>query len=159
MWSQLTSLDARLARIFGLQHFAPYGDLIFRLLMAPIFIVGGLGHFVEHEQMLARIDGSPWLDVVRAIADPGLLLHLSGIVFVVFGILLALGLMTRASALVLFVTLVPITLSIHIAPGHTGPLLKNVAILAALVHFFLRGGGAYALDRAPARSGTDPGTA
>ncbi|MCF4164769.1 DoxX family protein [Zavarzinia compransoris] len=159
MWSRLTGLDAGLARIVGLERFAGIGDLVFRVLTAPIFIVGGLGHFVEHEQMLARIEGSPWLGLVRAIADPGLLLHLSGIVFVVFGILLALGLMTRLSALVLFVTLVPITLSIHIAPGHTGPLLKNVAILAALVHFFLRGGGAHALDRAPARPGTDPGAA
>ncbi|MDD3444817.1 MAG: DoxX family protein [Zavarzinia sp.] len=141
MMGFLTALENRLATL------GPASDLVFRVLTAPIFVVGGLGHFVEHEQMLARIDDSPWAGVVRAIADPSLLLYVSGIVFVIFGGLLALGLFTRLSALILFVTLVPITLSIHIAPGHTGPLLKNVAILAAMVHFFVRGGGAWSLDR------------
>lgn len=53
------------------------------------------------------------------------------------------GALTRLAALALFVTLVPITLSIHIAPGHVGPLLKNVAILGGLVHFMVRGPGGY----------------
>jgi putative oxidoreductase len=83
--------------------------------------------------------------VVKAIGDPLMLLWLSGAVFVVAGVLLALGVLTRLAALALFVTLVPITLSIHIAPGHVGPLLKNVAILGGLVHFMVRGSGGYAL--------------
>lgn len=69
--------------------------------------------------------------------------------FVVAGITLALGWMTRASALVLFVTLVPVTIAIHVVPdtSHVGPLFKNIAILGALLFFWARGPGAYALDR------------
>jgi putative oxidoreductase len=95
--------------------------------------------------MLQRIEESPWVAVVKAIGDPLMLLWLSGAVFVVAGVLLALGVLTRLAALALFVTLVPITLSIHIAPGHVGPLLKNVAILGGLVHFMVREPGGYAL--------------
>jgi len=39
-----------------------------------------------------------------------------------------------------------ISCAIHIAPGHAGPLLKNVAILGGLVHFFVRGPGAFGWD-------------
>lgn len=99
--------------------------------------------------MLARMAESPWADTINAIGDPLLLLHLSGAVFVLAGLSLALGWMTRLSALALFVTLVPVTITIHFAPGHIGPLFKNVAILGALFFLYCRGPGRFALDRAP----------
>ena len=68
------------------------------------------------------------------------MLWLSGGVFILFGLLLALGLLQRLSALLLFVTLVPITLSVHVAPGHVGSLLKNVAILGALLFIYAQRG-------------------
>ena len=126
----LTALDRRLWRPRWLVRRA---EAIFRVAVSLIFIVGGLGHFVELDQMVQRIEESPWRDQVAMIGDPAILLWLSGGVFILFGLLLALGLLQRLSALLLFVTLVPITLSIHLAPGHVGPLLKNVAILGALV--------------------------
>lgn len=122
-------------------------DLVFRLSLSPIFIIGGLGHFVEHRDMLGRIAASPWSSTVSTIGNPSVLLWLSGIVFVAAGIALAAGFMTRLSCLALFVTLIPITIAIHIAPGHAGPLWKNVAILGALIHFMFNGSGAYAVDR------------
>ena len=123
-----------------------WADPVFRLTTSLIFIIGGLGHFGRADDMLARIEESPWRDVVLQIGDPQLLLWLSGGVFVIAGITLALGWMTRLSAVALFVTLIPITISIHFAPGHTGPLFKNVAILGALFYFYCRGAGAYSLD-------------
>lgn len=129
-WTSLTALDRRLWRPRWLARRA---EAIFRVAVSLIFIVGGLGHFVELDQMVQRIEESPWRDQVAMIGDPAILLWLSGGVFILFGLLLALGLLQRLSALLLFVTLVPITLSIHLAPGHVGPLLKNVAILGALV--------------------------
>ena len=120
----------------ALEHSA---NAIFRCSLSLIFIVGGLGHFFQLEEMLERMGESPWRDEVALFGDPAVLLWLSGGVFVLFGLLLMFGLLQRLAALVLFVTLVPITLSIHLAPGHIGPLLKNVAILGALLLVYARG--------------------
>ena len=126
---------------------AALADPVFRVLTSLIFIIGGLGHFGEHDQMLARMEESPWRSEVAMLGDPSMLLWLSGAVFVIFGITLAAGFMTRLSALALFVTLVPITIAIHIAPGHVGPLFKNIAILGALLFLMARGGGRYSVDQ------------
>lgn len=121
-------------------------DVVLRLSISLIFIIGGLGHFGQADEMLARMDESPWRDAILMVGDPLLLLHLSGAVFVVAGVALVLGLLTRLSALALFVTLIPITVTIHFAPGHVGPLFKNIAILGALAFIMVRGPGAHALD-------------
>lgn len=123
-------------------------DLLFRLLTSLIFIIGGLGHFGQHQVMLDRMAESPWQDTVGMIGDPSALLWLSGIAFVLAGFSLALGWMTRASALILFVTLVPVTIAMHVVPdtSHVGPLFKNIAILGALLLIWARGPGGYALD-------------
>lgn len=121
-------------------------DLVFRVLTSLIFIIGGLGHFAQHQIMLDRMAESPWRDVVTAIADPSLLLWMSGAVFVVFGITLAAGFMARLSALIILLTLLPITFFTHVAPGHVGPLFKNIAIMGALGVLWFKGGGAYAAD-------------
>ncbi len=123
-----------------------FADPVFRLLTSLIFIIGGLGHFGGHSDMLERIKESPWSGVINMIGDPSWLLWLSGAAFIVAGITLALGWMTRLSALVLFATLVPITVAIHFAPGHVGPLFKNIAIFGALFLIFCRGPGRFALD-------------
>lgn len=125
----------------------PKSDIIFRIAVSLIFIIGGLGHFGEHQYMLDRMAGSPWIDVVNSIGDPSILLWLSGAIFIVAGLALAAGFKTRLAALALFVTLIPITLAIHIAPGHMGPLFKNIAILGALLHFFFSGPGSYCVDK------------
>lgn len=121
-------------------------EFVFRVFTSLIFIIGGLGHFGRHQMMLDRMAGSPWREVVNSIADPSLLLWLSGAAFVTFGLMLALGLMTRLSALIILLTLVPITFFTHVAPGGTGPLFKNIAIMGALLLLMAKGGGAFALD-------------
>ena len=125
---------------------AHFSDLVFRVMFSLIFIVGGLGHWFQHELMMSRLDQSPWVEWVMLLGSPATLMHLSGVVFVIGGLTLALGVYTRITALALFVTLVPITFVIHIAPDHVGPLLKNVAILGGLTHFFFRGPGSFAID-------------
>ncbi len=84
---------------------------------------------------------------MNTLGSPVFFVQLSGIVFILAGFGLLLCLRTRLSALALFVMLVPITFVIHIAPEHTGPLFKNIAILGALLQFFVRGGGGFSLDR------------
>lgn len=121
-------------------------DPTFRLMTSLIFIIGGLGHFGEHRYMLDRMELSPWRDVVNSFGDPSVMLWLSGIAFIVFGVTLALGFLTRLSALIILLTLLPITFFTHIAPGHVGPLFKNIAIIGALAFLWFKGGGAYSLD-------------
>lgn len=140
----LRELDDRIGKILSPQ--AGVIDVLFRLLVSLIFIIGGLGHFGRADEMLMRMEESPWRNVIDAVGDPLLLLHLSGAVFVVAGCAVVVGWLTRISALALFVTLVPITITIHVAPGHVGPLFKNVAILGALALIMVRGPGLYALD-------------
>ena len=64
----------------------------------------------------------------------------------IFGITLALGFLTRISALLILVTLIPITIAVHVAPGHAGPLFKNIAIMGALLYLYANGPGQFAID-------------
>lgn len=141
----LRSIDALLTPS---ERWSKIAELVFRIFTSLIFIIGGLGHFGRHQMMLDRMADSPWRDTVNAIGDPSMLLWLSGAAFVVFGVALALGFMTRLSALVILITLIPITFFTHIAPGHTGPLFKNIAIMGALILLIAKGGGGFSIDGA-----------
>jgi len=121
-------------------------DVTFRVLFSLIFIVAGLGHFGQHDVMLARMEDSPWFELVSALGSPSLMLYASGVSLVVGGAALLAGFQTRWAALLLLFTLIPITITVHLAPGHTGPLLKNVALFGGLIHFAVRGAGAFSLD-------------
>ena len=141
---QLTQVDAWLAP--G-ERSRSWIDPIFRIATSLIFIIGGVGHFAAHGSMLERMAESPWRDMVGMIGDPSWLLWLSGAVFVIFGTTLALGFLTRISALLILVTLIPVTIAVHVAPGHVGPLFKNIAIMGALLYFYANGPGRFAIDR------------
>ncbi len=121
-------------------------DLAFRALFSLIFLVAGVGHFTEHEAMLERLQSSPWFELVASLGPPSAMLHASGASLLVGGVGLLLGYRTRLAALVLLATLIPITASVHLAPGHVGPLFKNIALLGGLIHFAVRGPGSMALD-------------
>lgn len=117
-------------------------DLAFRILFSLIFIVAGAGHFAQHEAMLDRLRQSPWFELVSALGSPSAMLYASGATLLVGGLALLLGYRTRLAALVLLATLVPITVSVHLAPGHVGPLFKNIALMGGLLHFAAHGSGA-----------------
>ena len=141
---ELAQIDAWLAPGEQLRS---WFDPVFRVATSLIFVVGGIGHFAAHDYMLQRMAESPWRDVVSMMGDSSWLLWLSGAVFVIFGITLALGFLTRISALLLLVTLVPVTIAVHVAPGHMGPLFKNIAIMGALLYFYANGPGRFAVNR------------
>lgn len=144
---KLSELDAYLAPA---GRFRTWVDPLFRVSTSLIFVIGGVGHFLAHDHMLERMAESPWQGAVGYLGDPSWLLWLSGAVFLVFGVMLALGYLTRISALLILLTLIPITITVHIAPGHAGPFFKNVAIMGALLYFYVNGPGRFAMDGAAA---------
>jgi putative oxidoreductase len=78
---------------------------------------------------------------------PDVLISLSGVALIVGGLSLAVGFQTMWAALGLILVVVPITVTVHLGdPTHIGHILKNLALLGGLIHFFGRGAGAFSVD-------------
>jgi putative oxidoreductase len=124
-----------------------YLNLLARFLVALIFIMSGVGKLFGFTQTAGMMVGVgfpvPSLFLVGAI-----LLEIGG------GVLLLVGYKARWGSLALIVFLVPATLIFHAAnladPVQTQQqiieVLKNFAILGALIKFVADGAGVYSLD-------------
>jgi putative oxidoreductase len=130
-----------------------------RFLVALIFIISGAGKIFGFAQTAAMMEGVgfpvPSLFLVGAI-----LLELVG------GVLLLVGYKTGWASLALIVFLIPATLIFHAAnladPAQTQmqmiQVLKNLAILGALLKFAADGAGTYALEKVSAARGENLST-
>lgn len=118
-----------------------------RFLVAVIFLLSGIGKlfgFSDSAQMMAGVGfPAPSFFLVCAIA-----------IELVAGTLLLVGYKTRRAAVALVVFLIPATIIFH-ASGIADPvhgqeqminMLKNIAIIGALIKFAADGAGAFAVD-------------
>lgn len=131
-----------------------------RFLVAVIFIMSGVGKMLGFAQTTAMMEKvgfpAPELFLVGAIT-----FELIG------GILLLGGLKTRWASLALIMFMIPATLIFH-AANIGDPLqaqmqitevLKNLAIIGALVKFLADGAGEFALDNLHAQTMSETQTA
>ena len=123
-----------------------FSVLILRVMTSGIFISAGIGHIIHPEKVNQRIQNAEYSAFAETFGNPYLLGILSGYVLLVFGIAFLLGVLTRWSALVLFVLLMPITITIQMGNGIShGPLWKNIALFGALAFFIINNPKPYSL--------------
>lgn len=112
--------------------------LIFRMCLSGIFITAGISHLMHPEVVANRINSAAFGQFAGSIGDPYFLGLITGYFLLVFGLLLFSGVFTRWSALILFMLLIPITVTIQLGNGILhGPLWKNVALFGGLLFFIV----------------------
>lgn len=139
-----------------------YGPLVARVLVAPIFLVAAFHKFADLGSTAAYIASAfvTQLGVDPMAATWSLwrpLAALAGAIEVVGALMLLAGYRARFGAFLLFVYLIPVTIIVHYYgwKGATDPqaaslqltmLLKNLAIMGALVQLATYGPGRPSVD-------------
>lgn len=131
----------------------PAADTIFRVLFSLIFVTAGVNHVLQPATVATRLRAAPLASLLTSFAPAEVLVVATGVALLAGGVALLVGAHTRIAALVLAACLVPITVTIQLAPGQMGPLFKNVALLGGLAHFAIAGAASHAwsVDRWLAR--------
>lgn len=118
-----------------------------RSMNSFIYIVAGLNHLFHPEKIAKRISKARFGYLVEEIADPEILVILSGVGLLFGGVFLLIGLKTRLAALGLMVILVPITITVQIGnPDTAGPLFKNIALAGVLLFFAINNVSYYSVE-------------
>ncbi|MFD1629835.1 DoxX family protein [Pseudopedobacter beijingensis] len=120
--------------------------LLLRMALSGIFIVAGVSHLIHPEGVTQRIQNANYSGFATFFGDPHFLGILSGYVLLIFGTAFLLGIFTRWSAILLFITLIPITITIQMGNGLMhGPLWKNIALFGGLLFFILNNPKSFSL--------------
>lgn len=118
--------------------------LILRICLSGIFISAGVSHIWDPNLIVTRIENAAYHEFAVFFGDPIRLAISTGYVLFIAGCSLLLGLMTRWSASILFLVLIPITITIQMGNGLMhGPFWKNIALFGGLAFFILNNPKAY----------------
>lgn len=120
--------------------------LFFRVCLSGIFITAGISHLLQPDQVASRIQSAAFHSFASFFGDPHLLGIVSGYALFIGGIAFLLGIFTRWSALLLFLVLIPITITIQMGNGlFHGPLWKNIALFGGLFFFIMNNPKVYSI--------------
>ena len=120
--------------------------LVFRILLSGIFITAGITHLIQSDQIASRIPPAASHFIESFLGDPHLMGTLSGYALLIGGIAFLMGVFTRWSAVVLFMVLIPITITVQMGNGlFHGPLWKNVALFGGLLFFIINNPKVYSI--------------
>lgn len=123
-----------------------FSVLILRITLSGIFISAGITHLLHPNKVVGRIENAAYSELAHFFGDPYTLGILTGYVLLIAGIMFLLGIFTRWSALILFIILIPISITIQMGNGlNHGPLWKNIALFGGLLFFILNNPRAYNL--------------
>jgi putative oxidoreductase len=124
-----------------------------RAFVALIFIISGLGKVAAFAAVAGMMGGAGF-------PAPSLFLLAAITIEIVGGTLLLLGWQTRPAVIALIIFLIPATIVFHVLPMSAGgqamqtqmvEVLKNLAIMGALLKFLADGAGEFALDNVQVR--------
>ena len=127
---------------------AHYLHPVSRAFVALIFIISGLGKVAAFAAVAGMMGGAGF-------PAPSIFLTGAITIEIVAGTLLLLGWQTRPAVIALIVFLIPATIVFHVLPMSAGgqalqtqlvEVLKNLAIIGALLKFLADGPGTFALD-------------
>jgi len=120
--------------------------LLFRIMLSGIFIMAGIAHLTNPEQVAQRIQSAAFNSFAAFFGDPYLLGIGTGYVLLIGGLAFLLGVFPRWAALVLFLVLIPITITVQLGNGWIhGPLWKNVALFGGLLFFIINDPKVYSI--------------
>ena len=126
-------------------------SLIFlgRLLISAIFILSGIGKFMEPEATEAYM-------AAKGMSMVPFFLYAAAIVEILGGLSILIGFKARWGGLLLFLYLIPVTLIFHSFWTETTPdaqklqmimFMKNLTILGALLYVMGAGAGKWSIDK------------
>jgi putative oxidoreductase len=123
-----------------------FSVLLFRIALSGIFILAGISHIMQPDQVAGRINKAAFKGFAELFGDPYLLGLLSGYALLAFGVTFLAGIFVRHSAAALLLLLIPITITIQMGNGiFHGPLWKNVALFGGLLFFIINNPDSYTI--------------
>lgn len=130
------------------QFITKFGPLVGRILMAVIFLLSGIGK-------IGNFAGTAGYMASKGVPMTELLLVITIIIEVGSAVMLVLGWKARLAAAVLFLWMIPVTLTFHnfwAAPADQQMVqqimfLKNLAMMGGILFIMAFGSGPYSLER------------